>query len=352
MKKVEIRNTIEKFVSKIEGDARIPLPPARELAEKFGASLSTVYRTLVELAEENRLQHGSNGRFYPLNKEREGGKGLRFVFLLGQVSEWHYTIRDILQGITRRTSHYEKGVTMVHIKGLIEQSDVLAPSRFADETTQERFLNRFLEENGYVWDGVIFENMWDDSVIEKFRDEFRRIVIIDRKSELGFASCVYPDFEKCASLVFNHFFAKGYERILTVIPYHDQYITQASTATVEVASITGIDYGEENLIDVSDFERRKQFVESLKNESGRVGIFCPEDNHAKILLDNLQEAGVRCPEKVGLISGTGVLPSRLANMTSVVPRFSEIGEQAVDLLQISVPQCCPIGIGFRTGATT
>lgn len=353
-KHASVRHAVEDLLRSLDLRSDLPLPTTRNLARRLEVSPATVHRVLQDLAAEGGLQRGKGGRYYSIDQSEQTRQRQSWpiVFLMGRMKERDLTMRDILHAATRQVAQYQQGLFAYHIDCLITQDDARTPPRFAAPGLQVKLLEGFLNQAGKSWAGAILENMWADEVIARYRDEFQRIVVIDRECSVPGVSSVFPDFDRAAALVVGHALARGYQRLVMARPYDDEFVRQLNKAVRRVCAGIGAYSDGIEEFNIADEAERKQLITSLCEPRVRTCLFCPEDNHGAHIRADLVKAGVRCPEQVGIIVGTGVLHTGPDPMSSLVIDFSAVGQLAVDLLHLAVAQTRTVPVSFAPGVTT
>lgn len=329
----EFEETIRRQLTSGALEAGAPLPPTRELAEEHGLSSSTVYRILLRLTAEKLLAQHSNGRFLPASNAPSSGPSQPFACLLPTVRMWSTALQGIMDGVTRRSSHYKRGTLLVHSEKLLVQEGIDTPPTYADPEVQYGILEDFYHRHSDHCEGVILDNIWEDEVVERLRDRLKRVVIVNRTTRLDFASSVHADFRLCAALAISHLLARGYEELFFVSSYEDCYVRQLRESVVETSHQIGSPIRKENFIYAPNAGAQKQLIERIRGSRKRIGIYTPEDNWARLLLVDLASQKVACPDKVGILSGTGTRAAEEAGMSSLKIDFERIGSLAVDLLR-------------------
>lgn len=330
-----------------------PLPPARELAASYGISSSTAYRILVRLAKEDMLWQHRNGRFYAAAARHLVDTVQPFACMLPRLQLWNIVLQEIMHGVTQRSAQYKRGILLIHNPALIEQPDINVPPTYASAKTQEAILQEFFATHAESCEGIIFDNVWKDEVLAKFRDQLKRMVVINRKTDLDFVSAVFPNFQRSALLAFAHLYGRGYEKVYFVSPHDDFYIHQAMDRALDTAKLLGLDFNQSNIRSPRTPEERKQFVEELKQMSERVGVYCPDDNWSYRFHHDLLAAGLECPKHVGILSGIGTTAVRGEQpLSSLTVDFEKMGELAVDCLRADEPKSERVDVSLKQGLTT
>ena len=330
-----------------------PLPPARELAKSHGVSSSTAYRILVRLAKDGLLWQHSNGRFYAAEARHLVDTIQPFACMLPRLQLWNVVLQEIMHGVTQRSAQYKRGILLIHNPALIVQDDINIPPTYADAAEQEHILREFFATHADSCEGIIFDNVWKDEVLAKFRDKLKRMVVINRKTSLDFVSAVFPNFQRCALLAFAHLYARGYEKIIFVSPHDDHYIEQAMEMGLNVAKLIGAQFDAKDIRRPRTADERQEFALELKRSEQRVGVYCPDDNWSYRFYRDMQDVGVDCPGRVGLLSGIGTpAVGGKRPMSTLKVDFEKMGELAVDCLRADEPRSERVDVTLHLGVTT
>lgn len=330
-----------------------PLPPARELAASYGISSSTAYRILVRLADEGALWQHNNGRFYSAAARHLVDTVQPFACMLPRLQMWNLVVQEIMHGVTQRSAHYKRGILLIHNPALIVQDDVNSSVSYANAAAQESILKEFFDTHADSCEGIIFDNVWHDEVLEKFRDRLKRMVVINRKTSLDFVSAVFPNFQRSALLAFAHLYGRGYRDLYFISPHDDHYIEQAMEAVMDTAKLIGVPLDPANIRKPRSPEERKQFARELKASGRRVGVYSPDDNWTYRFYRDVVEAGLQCPAEVGLLSGLGTSAVRGEHAFSTLKLDIErMGELAVDCLLAEKPKSERVDVGLVQGFST
>jgi len=273
--------------------------------------------------------------------------------MLPRLQLWNIVLQEIMHGVTERSAQYKRGILLIHNPALIEQADINIPPTYADAETQESILREFFATHADSCEGIIFDNVWKDEVLAKFRDKLKRMVVVNRKTSLDFVSAVFPNFQRSALLAFAHLYGRGYKTVYFVSPHDDYFIHYAMEMALEMAKLLGLDFDQSNIRSPRTPEQRKDFAEELKQTGDRVGLYCPDDNWSYRFHDDLIAAGLECPKHVGLLSGMGSAAVRdERHLSSLTVDFTEMGELAVDCLRADQPRSELVDVSLVQGETT
>jgi DNA-binding LacI/PurR family transcriptional regulator len=315
-----------------------PLPPTRNFARETGLSNSMVYRVLLKLADENIIHQHTNGRFYPSTDDVTGRQtDQSFACLLPRIDVWSAALQGILNGLTERSRHYRRGTLLFHEDKLIQQDAIGEKPVYASVKEQHDMLDTFLKLHGEKCEGIIFDNIWADAAIEPFETEIKKAVIINRTTQLPFASCVCVDYRLGSTLALSHFLAAGFGRIYFITSYEDSYVKELRATLLETAREIGATLDQSHCLVVSDSRTRREVLQKICKGRTRTGIFCPEENHAQLIQAEARLLGIDMPGKLGILSGTGTPTAEGAHLSTLSVDFSLIGIRAVDLLRAETP---------------
>jgi DNA-binding LacI/PurR family transcriptional regulator len=315
-----------------------PLPPTRDFAKETGLSNSMVYRVLLKLADEKILHQHSNGRFYPKNGETDPRHSDQsFACLLPRVDVWSAALQGILNGLTERSRHYRRGTLLFHEDKLIQQKGIEDKPVYATVTEQQSMLAAFLKLHGEKCEGILFDNIWSDEAIQPFEKQIKRAVIINRTTRLPFASSVCVDYRLASTLALSHFLAAGFRDIYFITSYEDSYVNELRAFLLQTAEEIGASLDASHCLVVSDSTTRRQTLRTICKGRSRVGIFCPEENHAQLIQAEAYLQGLEVPGKLGILSGTGTPMAADAHLSTLSVDFALIGSRAVDLLRAEFP---------------
>ena len=352
-KNQKIQDQIRARLKKGEWATGAPLPPARELAEDHGVSSSTAYRILVQLMKEGVLWQHSNGRFYAADARYIVDSVQPFACMLPRLQLWNVVLQQIMHGVTQRSAHFKRGILLIHNPALVVQNDINIPPAYASAEMQEKILNEFFATHADSCEGIIFDNVWKDEVLAKFKNRLKRMVVINRKTSLDFVSAVFPNFHRCALLAFAHLYARGYDRIHFVAPHDDYFIQQAMDMALSTARMIGAGFTAEDFRSPRTPAERQAYLRELRKANQRIGVYCPDDNWSISFYKELKEAGLDCPGRIGLLSGIGTsVVGGDHPLSTVKVDYEKIGELAVDCLRADVPRSERVDVGLSMGVTT
>ena len=313
-------------------EASDPLPVTRELAEKFDVSNVTVHRVLRKFSNEGLLWRSDSGRYF-LPSGREMMERPKPVFcLVRELTARHVSYRLMLQGFSRQCAEARRSLLFPSDVGLVNLTEPEEPPQFQNSSAQLKSFRRVLRTNPQKQHGFLLDHLWHEDVLGHCADELPNAVILWRSTNVESISSVSIDFEAAAHQAISHLLQQKYERIIIAIPFEgDSAVDQMAEAGAKAASEL-TQFKPEDICMATNDRERQQLVESIRNAPERIGIFCIEDSVCKLLLDTIRLAGIRCPEKVGIISGMGTEIAHWGGLSTIEIPFVEMGAVAGKLI--------------------
>ncbi|HBR94231.1 MAG TPA: hypothetical protein DEA90_08710 [Opitutae bacterium] len=309
-----------------------PLPVTRELADKYGVSNVTVHRVLRRFNSDGLVWRSDSGRYY-LPSGRELAERPKPVFcLVRELTARVVSYRLMLQGFSRECAEARRNLLFPSDVSLVTLTDPEEPPLFQNSSEQLKSFRQVLRTNPQSQHGFLLDHLWHEDVLEHCADDLRNAVILWRSTKVEGISSVSLDYEAAGRQAINHLLQQGYERIIIAIPFKgdaaiDQMAEAAEKAVRELSQ-----FNPDDLCMATNNRERQQLVEHIRNAPERIGIFCLEDSVCKLLLDTIRLAGIRCPEKVGLLSGMGTEIAHWSGMSSIEIPFIEMGTAAAKLI--------------------
>jgi len=236
---------------------------------------------------------------------------------------------------------------------LVRHADTEHPPLHAGPAAQREALAEFFRDHEDQFGGILFDDIWSDDVLEEFAGRLGNAVIVCRSTRLPGLSSVSVDFELSGVLAIGHLFARCYEEIWIAVPFRGAPPVDLMRAAACKAAVTlGRPIEEKNLCLVATPQDRAVFIQRLKETSRRIGVFCLEDNVAMILQRSLLEAGIACPQRVGIVSGMGTDIVTDRNITTLRIDYERIGREAAQILADRVLLTTTIPTTLMLGQTT
>ncbi|MBL9214471.1 MAG: LacI family DNA-binding transcriptional regulator [Opitutaceae bacterium] len=334
-------------------DAQAPLPTTRELGERYRISNASACRLLKRLDDEEVIWRRSNGRYYLTESRRLFERPKQYACLLRKLQNWSRIYQGVMSGFSQAFGRNRAAMLFVHNETLVRHADTAHPPVHAGAAAQREALAEFFRDHDDPFGGILLDDVWLDDVLAEFADRLGNAVIVCRPSRLPGLSSVAVDFDTSAVLAIGHLYARGFEEIWLAVPFTTAApVDLMSQAAVKAAATLGQPIDEKNICLVALPEERERFVQRLKESRKRVGVFCLEDNVAQILYRQLQEAGIACPARVGLLSGMGTDIVTERRITTLQIDYEKIGLTAGELLLGGEPRAVTLPATLVRGETT
>lgn len=326
------------------------LPSTRALGLKFGCANTTVFRTLMILVAEGVLwQHPVNGRFYPITAQASLERPKPVACLIRRVELRSALYREFLEGISTGCGKERRTMLLWHDELLVNHPDLNSPPSFAPADEQRAILKDFLNHHGGSSGGYILDHIWDDEALRQVSRKLQPAVLLYRRApaELNIGN-VYADFPAAAMLAITHLLAKGYNKIIPVVPFGgdpavEEFLTQLES-TVDLLGCW--DKLTPRLpADTSVISK------SLRRNS-RAALIVPEDHAAIRLSAALRSEGWNLPAEAGVLSIMGTSVSINAGISRLRFDFREMGSKAVALLRQGSTQSISMPGILEPGNTT
>lgn len=196
------------------------------------------------------------------------------------------------------------------------------------------------------------QHLWNDEALRLHRSQLQPAVVLFRSCELEGFSNVAVDFFAGALKALAHLLGRGFEHIVFVEPFGgDPAVAEFSAALARAA--TELDCtGRLSTAPGGTPKVRAALVERVHRSSRRNALLCPEDNVALLLAAALREAGVRCPERAGVLSVMGTDFAARAGLSCLRYDFRALGRTAVDALGSAQPVRHVFPPQFVSGGST
>lgn len=330
-----------------------PLPTTRELGERFGTANTTVFRILRVLAAAGEIwQHPTNGRYYPPEARALLDRPKPVACLIRRLELGSALYREILEGISAGCGERRRTMLLWHDERLINHPDPHEPPEFAHTTQQRAILNEFLDRHGEAAGGFVLDHLWSDDALRAQAKRLAPAVVLFRSCELESFSNVSVDFHAGALKALAHLLGRGFEHIGFVEPFAgDPAVVEFSAALAKAASELEC-ANRLSTISASTAKERAALIEKLQRNARRTALLCPEDNVAVLLANAAREAGLKVPERVGILSVMGTSFATSASLSCLRYDFRELGRIAVDALGSSTPVRRVLAPTFVSGNTT
>lgn len=329
---VELERVLRTLVETKAWDLSRPLPTTREIGQRFGISNATVCRLLIRLSAEGLIWRRSNGRYF-LNESRRVFENEPYACLLRRLKNWSRVYQGVMGGFSQAFARDRASMLFVHNDTLVRHADTAHPPVHADAAEQRAALAEFCRGYEGRYRGVLLDEVWRDDVLREFLSQLGAAVITCRPTTVAGLSSVSADFGVGALLAVGHLFARGYEEIWLAVPFANSATVDVQTReTLAAAAMLGKPIAARNVVSVATPVERERFVARLVATRARVGVFCLEDNMSVLLREALQQAGLACPVRVGLLSGMGTDLVTERRISTLRIDYEKIGETAGEIL--------------------
>lgn len=309
-----------------------PVPPSRELAERYGVNHTSVFRQLQRLEEEGVLWQAASGRFYFSEARFLVEKPKPVACLFRTIETWSFLYQELMEGIADECERRGLASLLWHENTLVRHSEPGQPPRFSEAATQQSSLRRFADRYGGEIGGVIADHIWGDRALLALADELARPAVVLCRPGPGNLPSSAPDFRTAASQSLTHLFAMGYEHIYPVHPFTgDPSVDYALRCFEAAAESTGILKLTGPKLCADTPATRRQIIQTLSRRGQRAGLVFLEDNNAALFLQECRAAGLDCPRDIGILSLQGTRAAELARLTHTRTAYTALGKRAVEL---------------------
>jgi DNA-binding LacI/PurR family transcriptional regulator len=309
-----------------------PIPPSRELGERYAVNHTSVFRQLQRLEDEGLLWQAASGRFYFSEARFLIEKPKPVACLFRTIETWSFLYQELMEGIAEESERRGLASLLWHEKTLVRHSDPGHPPRFSEARAQQESLQRFAERYSGEIGGVILDHIWSDQAVLTLAETLPRPpVVLCRPGPGDFPSSL-PDFSAGATVALTHLFALGYEHVYPVYPFpgdpsidHALRCFQAAAESTGTLKLTG------PKLSADTPAARQKIAQTLSSRGRRVGLVFLEDNNAALFLQECRTSGLNCPRDIGILSLQGTRAAELAGLTHIRTSYSMLGKRAVEL---------------------
>jgi DNA-binding LacI/PurR family transcriptional regulator len=164
---------------------------------------------------------------------------------------------------------------------------------------------------------------------------------------------VRANFRSGALKALTHLLGRGFEQIIPVEPFSgDPAVDEFMSALEAAATETGCRSRIGNLATARTERERATLINRLSRTTPRTALVCPEDNVTTLLHLAAREAGISCPERIGLLSVMGTDFATKAGISCLRYDFRAMGRLAVDALVSTQPTQHVLEPQLFSGTTT
>lgn len=331
-----------------------PLPTTRALGEAFGVANTTVFRLLRSLAAAGEIwQHPTNGRYYSSEARAVVERPKPVACLFRRLELGSALYRELLEGVSSGCGANRRTMLLWHDELLVNHPDPHEPPVFATVAQQRAILGDFLDRHGDAAGGFVLDHAWSDEALRAHSARLRPAVVLFRQCGLEDYSNARADFRAGALKALAHLLGRGYEQIVPVEPFSgDLAVSEFNTAIGAAAGELACETRVAALTPASTAKERAALIERLRKANKRTVLLCPEDHVAGLLAEAVRQAGVRCPERIGILSVMGTDLATRGGLSSLRYDFRALGRAAVDALASAQPVRRAFEPQFCSGTTT
>ncbi len=304
-----------------------PLPVTRFLGESFGVSNVSAYRVLSALCASGHLWRAPNGRYFLPGAQRLLEKPAPIACLFRRLERWTEVGREMMLGVDEECGELERAMLLIHDRVLFRQSNPISPTATGSHRELHQAMEDFLTVHADRISGIVLDEIWPDRVLAGFQNRLRSAVVVYRRTKLPFLGCVSADAASAARLAVEHAAARGFERLDIVLPFRGYHPSDEMAEAIRAAAKGR--FPEPKIFFTRSSAAMRQLVSAVRRQRRRILLVGTEDNAASAALQALALAGIRVPDRVGVLSAMG---SRIAldnGITSAGFDFRKMGQEAV-----------------------
>ncbi|MBI4626461.1 MAG: LacI family DNA-binding transcriptional regulator [Verrucomicrobia bacterium] len=310
------------------------MPTTREFGKRFGVANTTVFRVLQRLTRDGEIwQHPTSGRYYPATARALLDRPKPVACLIRRLKLGSEQYRELLEGISQGCGALHRTMLLWHDELLVNHPDPHEPPIFAPVAQQRAILNNFVDRHGEAAGGFVLDHLWSDEALRVETARLQPAVVLFRSCGVESYSNIRADFRSGALKALAHLLGRGFEQIIPVEPFAgDLAVAEFGAALAAAADELGC-RGRLGATESGGTNReRAAVIERLRRASRRAAVVCPEDNVTALLAQAASDAGLRCPERVGLLSVMGTDLATKAGISCLRYDFRAMGRMAVDAL--------------------
>ncbi len=331
-----------------------PLPTTRELGERFGVANSTVARVLRRLTDAGDVwQHPVSGRYFPTGARLLLDRPKPVACLIRRLELGSALYRELLEGISTGCGASRRTMLLWHDELLVNHPDPGQPPAFASTAEQTAILADFLERHGGAAGGFILDHVWSDAALRAHAERLRPAVVLFRACAVESMGNVRADLRAGALKALGHLLGRGYDTVLPVMPFAgDPAVEEFAATLATVAGELDCRARVEASVAAATPEERQALTRRLRGVRRRTALLCPEDHVAAMLVTALGEAGVGCPDPVGVLTVMGTERATSAGLSCLRYDFRQLGRTAVEALGAETPVRIAVEPVLAPGGTT
>ena len=331
-----------------------PLPTTRDFGRRLGVANTTVFRVLQRLARDGEIwQHPVSGRYFPATARALLERPKPVACLIRRLELGSEQYRELLEGVSNGCGALQRTMLLWHDELLVNHSNPHEAPVFASVAQQRAILENFLDRHSAAAGGFVLDHVWDDEALRPHADQLKPAVVLYRSCAVEGFGNVRADFRSGAFKALTHLLGKGYDQILPVRPFAgDPAVAEFFAALEKAADETACRSRLGNAVLASTDRERAALIERVRRGTARTALVCPEDNVVLLLAAAAREAGLACPERIGLLSVMGTDYATRAGISCLRYDYRAMGRLAVEALGATSPVSQLLEPQLFSGTTT
>ena len=314
------------------------LPGVRQIAKHLHVSVPTVHRAFQKLAQEGRIRTEIGSGTYLVTKAAKRTEGLSFALSFqlpppGLTQAWAYLIYG---GILHGASHAKPPITL---KPIARQEEAI-----------DYIVEQILDQRSSV-DGLILFPAGNAALNEKIRQAYessgKPVVNLNNPWMTTTANFVSPDYFSASNQLGRAWRGTGRKRVLLMLG--DMLHGSVSGQLRMTGLLSGLEVDADNAI-----EYRMCVTKNTRVDGGRDAmrdviesqkwipdaVYCAGDRLALGTFHVLTERGLRVPDDVSVVGGTGLdlSDSAIPRLTRTKQPFEQLGKELVAMLRQRIEQ--------------
>ena len=331
-----------------------PLPTIRELGNFLGVPNTSAFRVLQRLTQQGEIwQHPTSGRYYPPTARTLLDRPKPVACLIRRLELGSEQYRELLEGISLGCGALHRTMLLWHDELLVNHPEPQEPPTFAPVAQQRAILTNFMGRHGEAAGGFLLDHVWNDEALRLHTSRLTPAVVLFRSCTIETLSNVRANLRSGALKALTHLLGRGFEQIIPVEPFSgDPAVDEFMSALEAVAEETGCRSRVGNVAPARTERERATLISRLSRATLRTALVCPEDNVTTLLHVAAREAGISCPERIGLLSVMGTDFATTAGISCLRYDFRAMGRLAVDALASAQPTQHVLEPQLFSGTTT
>jgi DNA-binding LacI/PurR family transcriptional regulator len=304
------------------------LPTMRQLASRLNVSQPTVHTVMRRLVKQGRLRTVAGSGTYLVSPRSKPSDVLRIALnvTVADGQPGRYWIHRLAAGITLAVCHSERRIHLAPLPRHV--------------TSEDAELQNLLEERSRVDALILFPLDKAVQVRRAYEDEGKPVVDINPPSDTAMSNFVSTDFYGSSFEIGKAWAATGRKRVVCLVSNFN-CVPSERLRSAGLAAGLGTHLGNSLSFCVvetknSTEEAAKETIQMLVADraSAPDAICCGGDYQALGVLQACQELGLRVPEDVSIVGGTGLdlTDSICPQLTRVKQPFDQLGLELVSVL--------------------